>query len=149
MTILYYKNRMWQTVNFDIDNGIGHVRWFKNNPNVCSGWAYKKNLKWYSVWSNGSSLFFQTGKIKIPITDEYICTFRLLKKTFLFQIAKGDKIVFSKKILKPFLLTKIDITYDDFDFELDNFFYWLYNLWNDVKWRNEVISNLNPVSEIE
>lgn len=140
MTVLRldFWNRTWQTVGFNTDLGRGRVRWFGNKTVKTVGCAFRKHFTWYAYWADKttSTLVFQTRDIRLPIDSSHQCELDDDGSYRTFTISKNGSPVWSHRYKKSILADGI---FDDLDDEMDDFFLFLSNQWDDDEWRSLMI----------
>jgi hypothetical protein len=110
-----------------------------------AGWAFKHAGTWYAVWNNGTNLVFQAGDKKLPMVEAYQCTNEIVGTKRRFAVSEHG-------------ITLVEVTYtahrngdptfDDADLEQYDFFVYVSRLWNDLKWKQEVVHNWSPTAQV-
>jgi hypothetical protein len=97
------------------------------------------------LFSDGTNLVFQAGARQWPLSDEYRCTAWRTGTERRFAISEKEVTVLMLRY--DALDRDEDPTFDDADLEQCDFFVWAARLWNDTKWKQEVIGNLSAAQE--
>lgn len=130
-------------MSFDPVKGKGRVRFFRRKPRTCRGWAKRHKGTWYAIWVNNGKLHFQEKDKVFPMTDDFRCINVLEKGKRRFEIWENSKKIVS--VAYKAYEDNGDPTYDNSDLELDDFFFWVFLIWNDKKRRSELASHWVPV----
>src|SRR5262249_7471931 len=137
--VLHFWRRIWQSVTFDTARGLARVRWLRRAPSTLTGWAVKYAGTWYAVWNAGGHLVFQAGAERWPMTEAIQCSDVREAAMRRFAIARDGDVVF--ELLYDAEDRDDDPTFDTADLEQSDFFVWTARLWNDPKWKQEVLQN--------
>src|SRR5690242_20092358 len=89
---------MWQSVDYNTASGRGRVRWFRKKTRECPGFAMKPFFRgWCAMWNDGQgNLYFQCGKFRLPITEQYHCRNVRNGRWRTFSIFEDKRQVFSR-----------------------------------------------------
>jgi hypothetical protein len=139
MLLLDFWLRRWQSVAFDSSVGEGRIRWFSRKPTRPRGWAFKHAGTWYALWSDGSELIFQAGPRRFLMTDDCVCRNVRLGTTRRITITKNGCVAF--ELTYHAGDRDDDPSFDVADLEQEDFFFFAAKLWNDPKWKQEVVKN--------
>jgi hypothetical protein len=142
--VLRYWNRLWQTIIFDTERGLGSVRWFSCDLKRCMGWGFKAKGNWYAVWLSPQGLVFQAGTEIWPMTPEIQCRNTLRGTERIFMLLHNDKTVHE---VRYSACDDDEPTFDNLDRETTDFLYWVASVWNDERlkvslssqWRQAVV----------
>lgn len=137
--VLHFWKRIWQSVEFDTVAGQGRVRWFSRAPSRGAGWAMKHAGSWFALWSDGENLILQAGKLRVPMTGEYRASNVRVGTSRQFTVAKNDRVVF--ELTYKACDRDEDPSFDLADLEQEDFFFYVSRLWNDEKWKADVVKN--------
>lgn len=137
--VLDYWSRRWQSVAFDPRTGEGPIRWLSRRPSRCAGWAAKHEGIWCGLWSDGENLIFQAGRLRVPITSECRASNVRMGTSRKFTIEENERAVF--ELTYKALDRDADPASDLTDLELEDFFFYVSRVWNDERWKAEVIRN--------
>jgi hypothetical protein len=137
--VLHLWRRVWQSVAFDTARGVGRIRWLRRAPATPAGWTIKCAGTWYAVWNTGSHLVFQAGAKQWPMTETFACTNVRYDAKRRFAIARDGDVIFDLRYDAED--RDDDPTFDSADLEQSDFFVWTERLWNNAKWKQEVVQN--------
>jgi hypothetical protein len=82
---------------------------------------------------------FQAGAERWPMTDALQCTNVRYDARRRFAIARDGDVIF--EFTYDAEDRDADPTFDSADLEQSDFFVWAARLWNDPKWKQEVVQN--------
>lgn len=137
--ILNYWNCQWRSARFDQDTGSGRVRWLSGRPEKNLGWAFKRGGAWYALWSDGATLLFQAGEIRLPVVDSYLVSnvrtggFRRFSVT-----CRGEHVL---SVDYRAIDRDSDPTFGVSDLELEDFLFYVARVWADGSWRASLIKS--------
>jgi hypothetical protein len=143
--ILHFWQRMWQSVAFDTACGLGRIRWLRRVPARVQGWAFKHAGRWYAVWNGGASLVFQVGEKQLPMTEAFECSNVRAGRTRRFSVTRDGILVL--EVTYGAVDRDGDPAFDDAELEQADFFVWATRLWNDAKWKEDVVRNWTAAPE--
>jgi hypothetical protein len=115
-----------RAVLFNTDRGSGGFPKYRTDQQNLHGWAYWRWGKWYAVWSDGQHMVFQVGKTKLLLSGKIECTNQRAKRARTFVIKQDGINVFELKYRA--MDRDWDITFDQLDLELEDFFAWAANV---------------------
>jgi hypothetical protein len=137
--VLDYWSRRWQSVALDSRTGEGHIRWLSRKPSRCAGWAVKHEGIWYGLWRDIENLIFQAGKLRVPMIAEYRASNVRMGTSRKFTVAENDRVAF--ELIYEASDRDEDPSFDLADLEQEDFFFYVSRLWNDEKWKADVVKN--------
>lgn len=127
----YWKSAILVPTPFKIKSS-----WFKKVTNF-SGFAYKHKGSWWAVWKDGERLMLQNHAEKWQIGNG---------KCQLLNIGNGLRRLEIKSPNVQLLCVEYssssfieDPTHDLVDEETEDFFFWIYRIWNDPSWTDALL----------
>ena len=111
--------------------------WF-NKVTSFSGFAYKHKGQWLVVWKDGKQLVFQSSIGKWPVGHgecHLFCTGDGVRR---FEIKPPN----GQSLCLEYNSTKFieDSIHDAVDEEIEDFFVWVYRVWNDPSWISALLT---------
>lgn len=140
--VLYYWSIQWRSVLFDVEKGVGKVRWFSKKPKECDGWANKHKGVWSALWNSDAGLVFQVGDKTWDI-NTFDCSHRFQGEKCIFEISKSGRVEYS---LEYDAYAPKDVAFDDLDLESEDYFYWISLVWNNQSLKSEFLSSWDVLS---
>jgi hypothetical protein len=118
-----------RAVRYDTERGSAGFPWRRSDDDAVCGCAHWRWGKWYAVWSNGQHMVFQVGKTKLLLSGKTECTNKRAKRARTFVIKQDGINVFELKYRAKD--RDWDVTFDQLDLELEDFFAWAANVLED------------------
>ena len=112
------------------------ISWFKK-VTAFSGFAYKHKGNWLTVWKDGEQLILQSNVGKWPIGHGECQLLNVGNSIRRLEIKFPD----SQSLCMEYNSTPLveDSTHDSVDEETEDFFFWVYRIWNDPVWASALI----------
>jgi hypothetical protein len=133
-TLEYWSNIVWQVSLCEETLKFRRKLLLKRSLPSSSGWAIRSLGKWLAVYRKGDELWFRCDDWACRIDTLHQCVLdRKSSGSNIFILSSGGVVVFQHQYKVSSWGRKIDPTYDDIDLQGDDFFLWLFRLWNDPK----------------
>jgi hypothetical protein len=140
----YWSNIVWKVVLDEDSAKFRRKLLLTRSLPAKNGWAVKSNGRWFGVYRKCGELCFQCDAWRCRIEPAYQC---LLEQGStgerVFAISSAGQSVFEHHYRVSSWARKYDPTYDDIDAQSDDFFLWLYRLWNDPAGVDDIIRMLS------
>lgn len=126
----------WKSATLDSAPFKVKTSYFKKDTSF-SGFAYKHRGEWLAVWKDGEQLVLQNGKGKWVIGNGE-CDISYIRdgvRRLEINPSDGQPLCVEYKATPVFA----DPAYDVVDEETEDFFFWIYRVWNDPSWTNALL----------